>query len=103
MTSWLSWPVLAAWAVLALACAAWTIRDLRHNNAFLGGIMKVAWVLTVLYSGPLGLLVYVYSGRGQIRRDSLWRRSFRSVYGSPVVGSIKSCNLLVRPEHAFVG
>ncbi|HCE39911.1 DUF4396 domain-containing protein [Alloalcanivorax profundimaris] len=79
MTSWLSWPVLAAWAVLALACAAWTIRDLRHDNAFLGGIMKVAWVLTVLYSGPLGLLVYVYSGRGQIRRDSLWRRSFRSV------------------------
>ncbi len=79
MTSWLSWPVLAAWALLALACAAWTIRDLRHDNAFLGGIMKVAWVLTVLYSGPLGLLVYVYSGRGQIRRDSLWRRSFRSV------------------------
>lgn len=33
----------------------------------------------MLYSGPLGLLVYGYSGRAQIRRDSLWRRAFRSV------------------------
>ncbi|MEJ2508862.1 MAG: DUF4396 domain-containing protein [Gammaproteobacteria bacterium] len=41
--------------------------------------MKWVWGLTTLYSGPLGLLVYAYSGRRQIRRDSLWRRGFRSV------------------------
>lgn len=79
MLEGLSWPVLAGWALVALACAAWTARDLHRNNPFLGGMMKVAWVLTVLYSGPLGLAIYYYSGRGQIRQDSLWRRSFRSV------------------------
>ena len=79
LSQWLTWPVLAVWAVISLACAAWVIRDLRRHNAFLGGMMKVAWVLTVLYSGPLGLAVYWYTGRGQIRHDSLWRKSFRSV------------------------
>ena len=32
-----------------------------------------------MYSGPLGLCGYYYSGRKQIARDSLWRRGFRSV------------------------
>jgi hypothetical protein len=41
--------------------------------------MKFVWGFTVLYSGPVGLAVYWYSGRSQIRRDSLWRRGFRSV------------------------
>ena len=79
LSQWLTWPVLAVWAVISLACAAWVIQDLRRHNAFLGGMMKVAWVLTVLYSGPLGLAVYWYTGRGQIAHDSLWRKSFRSV------------------------
>lgn len=79
LSQWLTWPVLAVWALVSLACAAWVIHDLRRHNAFLGGMMKVAWVLTVLYSGPLGLAVYWYTGRGQIAHDSLWRKSFRSV------------------------
>lgn len=41
--------------------------------------MKSVWGFTLLYTGPLGLAVYWYSGRSQIRRDSLWRRGFRSV------------------------
>jgi hypothetical protein len=41
--------------------------------------MKWVWLLTVLYSGPLGLAGYYWSGRRQISRDSLWRRAFRSV------------------------
>ena len=48
LSQWLSWPVLTVWALVSLACAAWVIRDLRRHNAFLGGMMKVAWVLTVL-------------------------------------------------------
>ena len=49
LSQWLTWPVLAVWALISLACAAWVIQDLRRHNAFLGGMMKVAWVLTVLY------------------------------------------------------
>tara|TARA_R110001606_G_scaffold81584_4_gene187658 strand:+ start:20706 stop:21344 length:639 start_codon:yes stop_codon:yes gene_type:complete len=71
--------MLVGWAVVDLLCVAWVVRDLRRHNAFLGGMMKMVWVLSVLYSGPLGLAVYVVTGRGQIRRDSLWRKSFRSV------------------------
>lgn len=41
--------------------------------------MKYVWAFTVLYSGPFGLAVYWYSGRTQIKHDSIWRRSFRSV------------------------
>lgn len=32
-----------------------------------------------VYSGPLGLAGYYWSGRKQIPRDDLWRRAFRSV------------------------
>ena len=70
---------LVAWGVLvcgSLAVLAW---DLRTNNSMLGSLMQYVWGFTVLYSGPLGLLVYWYSGRAQIAHDSLWRRGFRSV------------------------
>ena len=53
--------------------------DLRTNNEAIGGLMKFVWIFTVLYSGPLGLVGYLYSGRRQIAHDSLWRRGFRSV------------------------
>jgi hypothetical protein len=71
--------LLGLWLALSLACVAILVRDLRHRNAHLGSLMKAVWLLTVLYSGPLGLLIYGYAGRGQIRRDSLWRKGFRSV------------------------
>jgi hypothetical protein len=71
--------LLVLWVPLALACTGILLRDLQRSNAHLGSLMKVVWVMTVLYSGPLGLLIYYYAGRGQIRRDSLWRKGFRSV------------------------
>lgn len=42
-------------------------------------LMKMVWLFTVAYSNLIGLAIYFYSGRRQIRKDSLWRRSFRSV------------------------
>lgn len=71
--------VLVVWGTLvalSLGVLAW---DLRTNNAMLGSLMKYVWGFTVLYSGPIGLAVYWYSGRAQISHDSLWRRGFRSV------------------------
>ena len=71
--------LLAAWGLLvagSLAVLGWR---LRHREAAIAPLMKFVWILTVLYSGPLGLAVFWYAGRTDIRRDSLWRRAFRSV------------------------
>jgi hypothetical protein len=70
---------IIGWAALMLPCLVWVIRDLLTRNDHLMPLMKVVWIFTVFYSGPFGLMVYLYSGRKEIRRDSLWRKSFRSV------------------------
>lgn len=70
---------LAAWAALMLPSLALLVRDLQTKNAHIMTLMKAVWVLTVTYSGPLGLLIYWYTGRKEIPDDGLWRRAFRSV------------------------
>ena len=92
---------LVVWGLLVAAALAWLIYDLRANNAQTPSLMQAVWVFTVLYSGPLGLAVYFYSGRRQIARDSLWRRAFRSVAhcysgcgGGEIVGVIIAAGLL---------
>ena len=71
--------VLAAWGGLVALSVGWLLRDLRRHNLEIAGLMKWVWLLTVLYSGPLGLAGYHLTGRKQIADDSVWRRGFRSV------------------------
>lgn len=71
--------VLTLWIAVMIPSLIWTIYDLSTRNSHLMSLMKLVWGLTVLYSGPLGLLIYLYSGRKEITRDSIWRRGFRSV------------------------
>lgn len=70
---------LGVWGVFVFCALATLVADLLLKNEALGSLMKVVWVFTVLYSGPLGLAIYYYAGRTQIRHDSVWRRGFRSV------------------------
>jgi hypothetical protein len=70
---------LAVWGAVVAASLAVLVWDLRQNNPELKSLMKFVWGFTVLYSGPLGLVGYWYSGRTQIDHDSLWRKGFRSV------------------------
>ncbi|WP_435180387.1 DUF4396 domain-containing protein [Halorussus sp. AFM4] len=70
---------LAAWGVVVAASLAVLVWDLWANNSELKGLMKFVWGFTVLYSGPLGLVGYWFSGRTQIDHDSFWRKGFRSV------------------------
>ena len=80
MKNWLSEPqVLMVWVSISLLSVAWLLSDLRRYNPQTQGLMRWVWILTVIYSGPLGLAVYYYSGRRQIASDTLWRRGFRSV------------------------
>ena len=70
---------LITWVGLMLLSLGALVVDLKRNNPEIAGLMKWVWVFTVAYSGPIGLAIYFFSGRKQIRRDSLWRRGFRSV------------------------
>lgn len=77
---WLDRPsFLWLWLILMLVSQLILHFDLRQNNAHLMPLMRFIWRLTVLYSGPLGLAIYYYSGRKEIPQDDIWRRSFRSV------------------------
>ncbi|MQX36306.1 DUF4396 domain-containing protein [Roseospira navarrensis] len=70
---------LSVWVALNALCVVWLLYDLRTRNPQTHGLMRWVWILTVSYSGPIGLAVYYWSGRAQIARDSLSRRAFRSV------------------------
>lgn len=74
-----SWWTLGAWGLIVVFCLGLLLRDLRRCNPEVMPLMRVVWFLTVLYSGPLGLGVYWFSGRKQISKDSIWRRGWRSV------------------------
>ncbi|MFE8072484.1 DUF4396 domain-containing protein [Marinobacteraceae bacterium S3BR75-40.1] len=74
-----SWTGLSVWLVLVAISVVWVVYDLRTKNSHIASIMQWVWILTVLYSGPIGVLVYLYSGRRQIAEDNLWRKGFRSV------------------------
>ena len=68
---------LIGWASLMVPSVAVLLWDLRRQPIM--SLMKAVWTLTVIYSGPLGLLIYWLTGRKQISDDHLWRRGFRSV------------------------
>lgn len=71
--------IVGVWIVFVIASLSILVWDLRTNNDGTMSLMEFVWGFTVLYSGPIGLAVYWYSGRSQIAHDSLWRRGFRSV------------------------
>jgi hypothetical protein len=80
LRSILSNPIfLTTWLALVAVSFTVLIYDLRRKNPHIMSLMKWVWAFTVLYSGPIGLAIYYYSGRQQIRHDSLWRKGFRSV------------------------
>jgi len=75
----LSSPIVAGtWALLIVASLGVLWWDITHNNEALPSMMRFVWTLTVLYSGPIGLTIYWWSGRSQISHDSFWRRGSRS-------------------------
>jgi hypothetical protein len=70
--------VVTVWVVLVVASLAVLGWDIYTNNVGMVSLMKFVWTLTVLFSGPIALAVYWYSGRAQINHDSFWRGGWRS-------------------------
>lgn len=96
------------WGLAVLVSLGLLLRDLKLANPEIGGLMRVVWLLTVLYSGPLGLALYWWSGRKQIPRDSPWRRGACSVAhycsdcgAGEVVGLLITVGLLAWKEGAL--
>lgn len=90
--------VLLAWTALLLPCLAILVFDLHRNNSHLMPLMKWVWALTVVYSGPLGLAIYWWSGRKEISADGPFRRAARSVahcYSGCGMGEIIGLTLAV--------
>lgn len=71
--------LLVMWLLIMLVSQIVLLYDMYKYNRNIPSLMKIVWFFTVLYSGGLGLLIYLYTGRKQISRDSIWRRGFRSV------------------------
>lgn len=71
--------VLGVWLALNAGSVILLLRDIRTRNPEIMSLMRWVWILTVAYSGPLGLLIYWKTGRKQIATDSVWRRGWRSV------------------------
>jgi Domain of unknown function (DUF4396) len=70
---------IITWAISIFIGLAMLITDLLTRNRQIAPIMKLVWLLTVGYSGLIGLGIYAWSGRRQIEEDTLWRRAARSV------------------------
>lgn len=73
-----TWWFLALWLGQSAIALVLVHRELTGENAAMGRLMKIVWLLTVLYSGLIGLLIFRWSGRRQIAQDSLARRGARS-------------------------
>ncbi len=54
--------VLLLWFILTAASLLFVIYDLEKNTPAMG-VMKLAWGLIVLYTGPVGLFIYLLSCR----------------------------------------
>lgn len=69
---------LLIWVSLVIPSVLIVSYDIKHNQGNLG-LMKYVWVLTTVYSGIIGLVIYWKTGRKQISHDSIWKKSWRSV------------------------
>lgn len=70
--------VLGVWLVLMAMSMGVLWWDFRKQNQVIGSLMKLVWTLSVLFSGPVALVIYWWSGRTQIDHDSTWRGGWRS-------------------------
>lgn len=79
--------MLIVWYVLTAASLAFVIWDLFKNTPALW-VMKLAWVLIILYTGPVGLILYLLSCRQPMPAT---HDEFISAHWKQSVGSMMHC------------
>ncbi len=78
---------LILWYVLTGASLVFLIYDLETNTPSMG-VMKLAWILIVLYTGPLGLFIYMLSCRQPLPGT---HDEFIAPHWKQSVGSLMHC------------
>ncbi|MEP7378096.1 MAG: DUF4396 domain-containing protein [Chloroflexota bacterium] len=79
--------VLPIWVVLTFASTAYVAWDLLARTPAMG-VMKLGWVLVLLYTGPVGLIAYVASCR---RPAAVSHQAFVTPRWKQAVGSTIHC------------
>lgn len=79
--------LLAGWFVLTIASTAYVAYDLLVRTPAMG-VMKLGWVLVLLYTGPVGLAVYLASCR---RPSGVNHQAFVAPRWKQAVGSTIHC------------
>ena len=79
--------ILYLWYILALGSLIFLIYDFVTNTPATG-VMKLAWVLVVLYTGPVGLFIYLLSCRQPLPGT---HDEFIKPHWKQTVGSILHC------------
>ena len=79
--------LLTVWFALTIASTAYVAYDLLARTPAMG-VMKLGWILVLLYTGPVGLVVYVASCR---RPAGLSHQAFVAPRWKQAVGSTVHC------------
>ncbi|NIT57305.1 MAG: hypothetical protein GWN67_10825, partial [Phycisphaerae bacterium] len=75
---------LVIWFVSAFLAALWATYDLITNQPKIMPVIKIAWVLIILYLGVIGLALYIFSCRVSSNQDHddfvapMWKRALGS-------------------------
>lgn len=75
---------LSIWFISAILAAIWAVYDMITNQPRITPLIKIAWVLIVLYLGVVGLILYIYSCRAPSGVDHdvyvapIWKRALGS-------------------------
>jgi len=60
---------LSIWFISAILAAIWAAYDMITNQPRIMPVIKIAWVLIILYLGVVGLALYIYSCRAPATTD----------------------------------
>lgn len=75
---------LSIWFISAILAAIWAAYDMITNQPRIMPLIKIAWVLIILYLGVVGLILYIYSCRAPSGVDHdvyvapMWKRALGS-------------------------
>lgn len=78
---------LLVWYVLTFGAVVFVIWDQATNTPSVG-VMKLAWVLVILYTGPIGLFVYLLSCRQPLPGS---HDAFIAPHWKQTIGSMAHC------------
>ncbi len=79
--------ILTLWYLLTTGSMVFLLWDF-YTNTPAGRVMKLAWVLVILYTGPIGLFIYLLSCRQPLPN---MHDAFIAIHWKQAIGSLLHC------------